>query len=254
MSFISKIPTFAPGPLRKEILFALRDLTCVEQELRYGEYSDGILSGCRLYESGMRIGVEKGMVKYTGRVYMLREKTSVPYRPTDQWMMLKIRFAPQIAMKEYIFHIGELVLEENVQLMPNELELGRFKLKKGSSLRTEYKDFADLQTGYDTVNLTFVRQAGIGKATLRPEVTHRFAHEAYPLAQDPLDIAFCATALEAAPVPKDYLQHYICRRLGTPYREMAHEELLPGLAQVLQMLYGCTHRPMDKLPGIRLFN
>ena len=157
-------------------------------------------------------------------------------------------------MKEYIFHTGELVLEENVQLMPNELELGRFKLKKGSSLRTEYKDFADLQTEYDTVNLTFVRQAGIGKATLRPEVTHRFAHEAYPLAQDPLDIAFCATALEAAPVPKDYLQHYICRRLGTPYREMAHEELLPGLAQVLQMLYGCTHRPMDKLPGIRLFN
>ena len=67
MSFISKIPTFAPGPLRKEILFALRDLTCVEQELRYGEYSDGILSGCRLYESGMRIGVEKGMVKYTDR-------------------------------------------------------------------------------------------------------------------------------------------------------------------------------------------
>lgn len=256
MEFTHKAPTFAPGLLKKEILIALRDLTYTEQMLRYQEYSDGILYGCKLYEENMHVGILSGIIKYAGRIYMLADRTGIPYEPTDSWTALKIRFGTQIQHREYTHFTGQVVLDTNTQILPNEMEMGRFKLKKGSVLRTEYKDFYDMNTEYDTVNLQYVRQAGLGESTLSPEITWYFAREAYSYTQDSaLDAAFCGSALNGKTVTREYIERYVCTRTGQEYRKMENEELLEGLENVLRAIRGTagTRRRRERT-GIDLYD
>jgi hypothetical protein len=253
-----KIPTFAPGPVKKEIMQCLRDIALDEQEIRYHGYSDGIVIGCGLVEENMKIGLVNGIVKYAGRLYKLRGKALVPYEPTDDWTVLKLRFAPQTKHREYIIYTAGLVLDTNTGLLPNEMEIGRFKLKKGSSLRTSYKDFWDMGTEYDTVNLVHVNQSARGSPTLSPAITTHFAREAFPhLDGQPLDSAFCVACLQTGgQVNRELITRYVCNRLEREYEEMDNVSLHQGLAQVLDMISGrASHtKGRGKADGVMLIN
>jgi hypothetical protein len=51
-------------------------------------------------------------------------------------------------------------------LKEDELELGRFKLREGAVLRSDYTDFFDLITEYNTINVINVEYAGIKESTM----------------------------------------------------------------------------------------
>jgi hypothetical protein len=239
--FEYKIPLYNPAPLRREILESTRDIAAREQAARYGSYSDGVLAGCGVFESDMNIGVLGGLVKFGGRVYVLSDRESVPYRPTDAWTVLKIRFGGEERSRDFLRFTGHLVLDENTNILPNELELGRFKLKQGSRLRTVYTDFKDMETEYDTVNLIGVPYSGIGEATLYPEILMYFAREAYPLALDALDIAFCTLCLAGNGVmSRESIKAYLIRRLKLSERAFENAELHSHLASVLADMSGAT--------------
>jgi hypothetical protein len=235
------IPLFNPAPLRREILESTRDLAAREQAARYGGYSDGVLAGCGLFESDMNIGVLGGLVKFAGRVYVLPERESVPYRPTDAWTVLKIRFGGEERSRDFLRYTGYLALDENTNVLPNELELGRFKLKQGSRLRTEYTDFRDMETEYDTVNLIGVPFAGVGEPTLSPVIMTHFAKEAYPYAAEAIDLAFCSSCLAGGGVmSRESVRLYLARRLKLPVRPFDNAELHGRLADVLADMKGET--------------
>ncbi|GHU60246.1 hypothetical protein FACS1894171_0930 [Clostridia bacterium] len=237
--FEHKIPVFNPAPLRKEILEALRDLALKEQAARYGAYGDGILAGCGLFERGGRVGVEEGVVKFAGRVYVLARPESLPYQPADAWTVLKIQFSGETNTRDFQTFTGRLVLDENTSLPPNEIELGRFKLKRGSRLRTEYTDFRDMETEYDTVNLIHVPYAGIGEATLCPVILTHFAREAYPYAAEPLDIAFCGACLaQNGVMSRESIRLYLWRRLNMEGKQFENRELHTHLAGLLAEMKG----------------
>jgi len=237
--FEHRRPAFPKGVLTKEVLCSLRNIAAMEQDVRYSEYSDGIVSGCELVEENMRIGILSGVVKYAGRLYMLGEKMTVPYQPTEDWTMLKIRFGPQVKDREYTLFQGQLVLDSNLQTSRAEMELGRFKLKQGSRLRAKYKDFRDLMTEFDTVNLVNVRHAAPQAQTLSPVITTFFAQEAYAFARDAIDIAFCTQCLASGePVRRELILRYICRRCDRAYAEMDNAELHRCLSDILDDISG----------------
>ena len=246
--FEHKVPIFRPGPVTKEIMLCMRDLALDDQNIRYHEYSDGIIAGCKLIEESMEIGLDGGIVKFAGRLYKLREKTLIPYEPTDDWTVLKLRFGPQIHDKEYLHYTAELVLDASLDIKPNEMEMGRFKLKKGSRLRTAYKDFWDMDTEYDTVNLLHVRQSARHKATLSPAITVHFAREAFRhLKDNPLDCAFCTACLESGePIKRELIERYVCNRLGREHEEMDNSRLHEALSKVLDLIAGRTRGDLGK--------
>jgi hypothetical protein len=250
--FEYKIPQFNPAPMRREILESLRDLAFAEQSARYGEYSDGVLAGCGLFERDMSIGVTGGLVKYAGRVYALKDRESVPYRPTDAWTVLKIRFGGEEKTRDFLRYTGSLALDSNTSVLPNEMELGRFKLKQGSRLRTEYTDFRDMETEYDTVNLIGVQYAGIGESTLSPVIMTHFAKEAYSHAQDVIDVSFCTACLAGNGVmSRESIRLYLIRRLKLPDKAFDNAELHSRLADALAEMKGEakreTRRESDKM-------
>jgi len=236
--FEHKIPKFTPGRvLSREILFTMRDLAYQEQSVRYDEYCDGIIEGCALYEEDMKIGIQNGLIKFGGRLYLLTEKQGIPYQPTDEWTMLKIRFGTQLASKDFTHYTGELVLDNGLRVQANEMELGRFKLKKGSRLRTQYISFADMETEYDTVNLLHVVQSAPGEPTISPKITRTFAQEAFPFVNDPMDISFCSICLGAEQaVRRDYIQWYICGRMNTDYQHLDNLQIHRSLKDILEAI------------------
>ena len=253
-----KVPAFVPGPLKKEMMVCLRDIALDEQDIRYYQYTDGIVMGCDLAEESMKIGLINGIVKFGGRLYKLKEKTLVPYKPTDEWTVLKLRFGTKLPDKEYIHYAAELVLDANMEIKPNELEMGRFKLKKGSRLRTVYKDFWDMVTEYDTVNLVHVRQSAPHFSTLSPAITINFAREAFRYAgTNPLDAAFCTACLASeATIGRELITRYICTRLDRKYGEMSNVELYEGLADILALISGRARKDLGKnqMGGVLLIN
>ncbi len=236
MAFEYKIPNFLPQRvLTRSILYAVRDLSFLEQSLRFEEYSDGIISGCDLYEENLHIEIRSGMVKFEGRLYILKEPLRVPYQHTDNWTILKIVFSPPQESIDFDYYSGALQLADSTDLQPHEMEIGRFKLKKGSRLRTQYVDFSDMNTEFDTVNLIHIRQAAKGGETVSMHITNYFAREAYPYMQDnPLDIAFCSNCLASGmAMRREYIQHYVCNRLQMHYHEMDNVEIHKTLTSIL---------------------
>jgi hypothetical protein len=252
--FEYKYPLFNPAPLRREILDAMRDLAAREQAARYGEYSDGILAGCNLFERNMRVGVDSGLVKFGGRVYVLSEPVSVPYRPTDEWTVLKIRFGGEERTRDFLRYSGELILDANTNVLPNEMELGRFKLKQGSRLRTVYEDFQDMETEYDTVNLINVPYAGVGEATLCPAILLHFGREAYSYAADPPDAAFAAACLSQNGVmSREMIKRYLAGKLGLDSLETDNAKLHLHLVEVMFDMKGIErNKNRDEPSGIIL--
>ena len=247
--FEYKLPLFNPAPLRKEILENMRDLAVMEQHARYSEYSDGILAGCGLFERNMNIGVKSGLVKFAGRIYVSTGQDNVVYSATDDWTVLKIRFGNEEKSRDFKSYKGELVLDEKTAVLPNELELGRFKLKKGSRLRTSYIDFQDMETEYDTVILIHVPYAGFGESTLSPTILLNFAREAYPLATNPLDAAFCTSCLAGSGfMSREAIHQYLWRKLGGENKQFNNKELHQYLAYLLSDLKGLARHNGDNPP------
>lgn len=237
--FEHKIPKFTKNRiLTREILFSTRDIAYQEQLITYCNYSSGVILGCDLFEDDMRIGVRNGVLKFADRLYVLRQSDSLPYEPTDKWAVLKIRFGAQRENADFDYYTGELVLDDNTEILSNELEMGRFKLKKGSRLRTKYVDFADMTTECDTVNLVNVPQAAPEKVTIHPLITTHFAREAYPyIGVNPFDVDFCGQCLaRKQALDREYIQFYISRRMKQEYREMDNPQIHASLETILKAI------------------
>ncbi len=64
-----------------------------------------------------------------------------------------------------------------MELKENQMEMCRFYLREGSALRDTYKNFSDMSTEYDTLNLIHAAVAGVGEQTLHPKILMQFANE-----------------------------------------------------------------------------
>ena len=217
----------------------MRDLAENEQAARYAAYSDGILAGCALFEKNMEIGVTSGLVKFAGRVYVLPQADSAKYSARDVWTVLKIQFGGERLTRDFRIYEGYLVLDDNTDILPNEIELGRFKLKQGSRLRSTYTDFQDMETEYDTVNPINIPYAGIGEHTLSPVILNHFAKEAYPYAESNIDIAFCSCCLaNSGAMSRESIRRYLWRRLDMESIELDNQQMHSRLADILADMKG----------------
>ncbi|MDE7045808.1 MAG: hypothetical protein K2O97_12500, partial [Acetatifactor sp.] len=171
-------PAFECGRiLKKELLWALRDYSYSALWLQYMEYPDGIISGCGIRVDEHILYIAPGIVKCQGFLFLLTEEEGVEYAPTEKETCLKFRLVKKKELADYTRYTTEFALDERLEREQNEIEICRFKLREGAKLRTEYKDFYDMQTEYDTVNPAHATWSAAGRITLSKEVTDFFARK-----------------------------------------------------------------------------
>jgi len=229
-------PVFeAKKVLKKEMLENLRDYPRTLFDIQYQEYSDGILYGCRLEATETELTVLPGILLYKGIPYFMEKPYVVSCEAQGKLTYLKVCFTDKeagIGQEEY--H-GRIYLDGQVPDAERELEIGRFKLQPGARLRTEYVDFGDYATEFDTVNRIYVLYAAPGHSVIWLQILRGFAGEMMRRGlRDPWDCAFvmgCMQMQEA--VPYDAVRAYLNVKLGQE-KEYTNEQIYHALLRILR--------------------
>lgn len=189
----NRYPLFAGGRiLKKEALWELRDYAYGSMQLYYMDYTDGIVRGCGVRVEGNCLVVGRGMLKYGDFLYLLQEEVRVPFAAENRTVVLKAVFTVKKGNPDYLSYQVDFLLDQDVERQENQVELCRFHLREGSVLRGTYKDFADMGTEYDTVNLLYATVSGRGQGRLHPEILLQFVEEMQERdGKDAADMAFC---------------------------------------------------------------
>lgn len=233
-------PSFERGRvMKKESLEAIRDYAYAGWQLRYREYPDGIIRGCNLATDGRNIIISPGMIKCSHYIFLIGEAEKVAYEPTGQYTALKFRAGPAAEFADYSRCTAAFVLDACLERKDNEIELCRYKLKRGSGLRYEYKDLYDIQTEFDTLNLADATWSGAGGNTLSKAVTDYFARAVLQCSRaEWQDVQFAYLCLQnEEAVAREILQHYIHYRQGGQAGEnMNPQELFAALDRLLNYI------------------
>lgn len=189
----NRYPLFAGGRiLKKEALWDLRDYAYENWRVIYEDYTNGIIKGCRVRVEGSDLVIGSGVLKYQDFIYLLKEETRVPITETNRLAVLKAEFRKEDGNPDYLIYAVMFFLDNESECRENQMELCRFHLCEGSVLRDTYKDFFDLLTEYDTVNLMNSAVAGRGQERLHPSILLQFAKEIQEHGEkDAADMAFC---------------------------------------------------------------
>lgn len=234
-----KIPVFERGTvLTQEMLESLKGYAVDLGNLSYTDYSDGILSGCRVTMSGNILYVGRGMVMFSGNLYFIPEGMSVMIHPGIHWQILRLQVGNLSRDKNFL--IGELQLElvSEQEESENQIEICRFRLQNGAMLRNEYRDFNDLSTEFDTINEIHAQWSGYCDKTIANRILVEFAREARKRnASNPQDMLFIQQILNlnGKTMNREAILYYLSTRLNRPYQEMTNAEIYKALCQVLQI-------------------
>ena len=202
--------------LKKELMWALRDYAFANIQLEYQDFSDGIIKGCDIKVREKELAVSRGIVKYGGFVYLITEEMTVTYAPEEQLKILKMKMETDKKSEDFIAYRVTLFLDDNPVKGKGELEVCRFKLQHGSGLRNDYKDFEDMSTEFDTVNVIEADWSSISGKTLSPKVTGYFAEQVlaaeFSQAED-INFAYLCLNHPGA-VNRRVIENYVERRLA----------------------------------------
>lgn len=220
--------------LRTAALCSIRDRAFDIFPLFMEHYGDGIISGCNPVTTPDTITLSAGIILYNNFFYLIKEPMSVEYAPTENYMMMKIIFEPELETENFIQRNVSVILTDDMNVASNEMEICRFKLKKGAVLRTTYTDFFDRVTEFDTVNTINVPYAAIGGQTLSPEILRDFAKEAKDFDLTDEDFRFCFAALNGRRISAEQISFYIERRLKIALTAPTNQTLYENLCLILR--------------------
>lgn len=215
-------PAFERGRImRKELLWALRDYSYSALQLQYQSYPSGIISGCGLRTEEDMLCIGPGVIKCQDFIFLIKEEVRLGYVPTEEYIALKFRIEGREELPDYTAYETTYVLDKCLEHKSNEIEICRFKLKTGARLRTEYKDFYDIQTEYDTVNLANATWSAEGHNTLSKEITDCYAQKLLECDKtENSDIQFAYLLLQnKQAVNFKILLDYIARKTGEDSRK-----------------------------------
>lgn len=220
--------------LRAEALASLRERAFDVFPLYLRDCGNGVVSGCDFTTTKTLVTLRPGLILHDEFLYFLREPMSVEYAPTEEYVLMKLIFEPPTVTENFLQRGVRITLSANMNLSHDEMEVCRFKLKRGAILRTKYTDFIDMTTEFDTVNFINAPHAAPGGSTLSPAVLKMFASEAKNYALNSEDFSFCLAALSGKILNADQIAFYVERKLKIDLPSIDNQTLYENLCTILQ--------------------
>lgn len=175
----------------------LRDFPRSLFGLQYQNYSDGILYGCDITGTETGMILLPGILCYKGVPYFLERPYPVTCKAEGKMAYVKVHFWDKTIGSGGEEYLSQIIVDEQEPDAEQELELARFKLQAGARLRSDYVDFYDYETEFDTVNRIYVPYAALDHPGIWPQILKSFARELLKYAvTDPWDCAFCLQCLQ----------------------------------------------------------
>jgi hypothetical protein len=223
--------------LKKEMLNYLRDYPEDVLNIYMSNMSDGICYGFEPKVDKNIITFSKGIIKHKGRVYVIGEEQSISYEGSLGLLYIKLNFYDNQEDEDYDNSEIDIVIEDDPNLADNQCELGRFYLKSGAYLRSDYQDLYDFTTEYNTINIVHTLYAGVDIDTVNPMVIRYFANAAFKhMTREPMDIHISALALNSTRVERSIICYYIAYRLEEGYALLNNESIHKKLVIILDKI------------------
>lgn len=235
-----KIPIFQRGSLlTQEMLDAMKQYITEVTISQYAGYSDGILFGMNIQVSDGVITIGKGMIKYKDALLVMPECITLPITNSDQLQLVKLRVSDKEIGAEFETIEMNIVVEENTEKKQNEIEICRMHVQCGARLRSHYRNFQDMSTIYDTIQVIDADWSAYKTKGIHPQILEQFAKEARETqAKEPVDICFIQQILgmQGNACPRELIEFYLSEKLNVKQIEYTNQQLYQGLYQVLQQL------------------
>lgn len=201
----------------------------------YQGYSDGIITGADIIIEGKDLIIKPGIIKYNKVLYQMKEEERIPYQADGKTSILWLQFLESQEREDKIQWNTSIYLTEKTENRNNDMELCRFTLKEGAVLRQDYKNFHDMATEHNTLNIIEAPYAGIGEHTVSPIITEMYGNTLAGMnSKDPLDMAFMLECLKGVPVARKILLTYIRRKLPHIKKtHMANREIYESLKIII---------------------
>lgn len=233
--------------LRIEMLEQIRDFPRDYLEILYSGFSDGILYGCTPGWDGNKLVIEPGILRYSEKLYFMKEPFLMECEAEDKIRYLKVQFQTLVQENGKIRGNTRIYLDDIEPNSSSEMELCRFRLQEGARLRDTYENFADCTTEFDTIHLLEVPWSSPGTATLHPKILRKYAKEILRKKnRDVMDISFAMDAIANRGImPEEAIRIYIETRLGNKGGK-GNKGLYRGLMEILKISGGdCNTRKKD---------
>ena len=234
----NKKPLFISGRLLKiDMLEKMRDYTRDFIDIKYKDYSDGIIQGCDIKIDDYFISVNNGIIKYNDVIYILKGEEKFEYHSNNKFMVLKVRFNELVDEEDndFLDYSTEIFLDDKLEINSNEMELCRFKLREGAKLRNKYVNFTDFSTEFDTVNIINTNYSAYGESSISPNILRSFGKELikYNL-ENQWDINFYMLCIQCKDtIQKEIILSYLKVKLNIENKNYSSEEIYYFLMQVL---------------------
>lgn len=254
--FTNVLPLFAKGRiLKKEMLENLRDFPRAFFDIYFTDYSDGVIIGSEVIIGDNLITIAKGIVKHDSCLYLLEDNLQIPYFNINKEMMIKVKFLAAEADGDFRSCSTKIFLDQQLEVAPDEMELGRFKLREGAVLRSDYTDFFDFATEYNTINVINVSYAAPGMATLNPMILGYFARIILKSGStNAYDLNFAMHCLGQNRVTRELILYYLANRQEREYQEYTNMEIYRYLTLIVKELesgvkqnYGPKQNEMERM-------
>lgn len=234
-----KVPVFTKGNLlSQEMLDAMKDYGVYGINNSYTGYSNGIVTGFKIHVEKGVIYIGEGLVRYEGRLLVSTESVTVPMTPAGQWQAVKLAITDYEKTKNFEHHHMDIEVSTNLEREANRMEICRVKLQNGANLRSEYRNFEDMETEFDTVNLINAQWSAYGEDSINPAVLLEFARQARKKnIANPNDTAFIQQILNCNghALNRELIQFYINTRLERNRYDYTNMEIYEGLCRILKL-------------------
>lgn len=233
-----KYPHFSLDRILKiEMLENFRDFPRDVLEIHSEDLSDGVICGLSPTVDEKTITFSKGIIKHGGELYLISPPPAVNYEATDAEVVIKITFLDSTKTQDYTTRLISIDIDKETKIAENEIEIGRFKLKEGAHLRSDYTDLEDFITEYNTINVVNVLYAGYKETTLSHLVLKYFARQALETrTTDVMDINFCMLCLNNTRIEKRVIQNYIAYKLEEELVDDTNSEMHHKLVVILNKI------------------
>lgn len=235
-----KMPIFTKGSLlSQEMLEALKDFEIKFAENKYAGFSDGIITGVSVQVTQGVVYIKSGMIKYKNKIFFIPDNTKVSIAPNNKWQVIRVVFEDLENTVTFEEQKMSIEVTENLDKEINTIEICRVRLQDGAKLRSHYKNFEDLNTEFDTINLINSQWAAYGKASINPLVLNEFVKEAsnYTI-ENSQDMCFVQQILNnnGHAFARDFIQFYLNNRIGKKSDDYDNKEIYEGLLKVLELI------------------
>jgi len=222
--------------LRVEMIEQLRDFPLRYLHLSFGEYCDGIVSGCRIAWDNGRLTVFPGILYRSGNLYFMDKPYIMECLAENRVRYLKIQFLTEAVEKEWRIGSTRIVLEDKKPDLACEMELCRFRLQKGARLRDTYENFEDCSTEYDVINQIHAPFAAKEYSTLHPSILKQYARETLRnQVSDPYDVSFAINIMSnGGMISAECIWEYLDVRLDGSLESKENQDMYQGLLRVLK--------------------